>query len=44
MFEPILGMLRSIEIEADGNTATGTLTVPNAQGGLFQMFFLGWAG
>jgi len=44
MFEPILGMLRSIEIEADGNTATGTMTVPNAQGGLFQMFFLGWAG
>ena len=41
MFDPMLDMLRSIELDADGATATGTMTLPNAQGGFFSMWFMG---
>lgn len=42
MYEPILGMLRSIELTPEGDTLTGGMTLPGSGGGLLSMFWMGF--
>jgi hypothetical protein len=41
VFGPIVEMLQSIELNVEGTEATGTMTLPNAGGGIMQMLFFG---
>ena len=41
MFGPIVQMLQSIEMTVEGTEVTGTMTLPNAGGGMMQMLFMG---
>lgn len=42
LYEPMLGMLRSIELTPEGETLTGGMTLPGSGGGLFSMFWMGF--
>lgn len=41
VFGPIVQMLQSIEMTVEGTEVTGTMTLPNAGGGIMQMLFMG---